>query len=63
MSVTYTIDVWCDHRDCDEWTHGVCVRGANAKERDARLEAKRRGWTRRRVYDLMVDLCPEHSSP
>lgn len=65
MSLTKSLDVWCDWPDCSEWTHGVVATAqwSGPAARLARAQARSNGW--RRVQDPETakwrDLCPTHA--
>lgn len=62
MSLTYTVDVWCDHElgsdgtECGAWIHGSV--GGKTQVAEARRRAKAHGWLRRNGRDY----CPEHAA-
>ena len=53
MSITITVDVFCDF--CLEWTQGCTTCNAT----DARKNAKRRGWKYKKTGGKMQDICPD----
>lgn len=61
MSLTYTVDVWCDHEEgsdgatCIEWVHGMV--GGRPNLAEARSRARAAGWVRRNGRDY----CPTHA--
>lgn len=68
MSLTYTLDVFCDADGCLAWIDGV-TEGRVPRAADARAQAQRFGWRRiwssvrrdgRVVKGRAYDLCPEH---
>lgn len=62
MSLSVTIDVFCDAPDCHAWVEGVEGRTRMAG-RAARLQAKKMGWRCRGGRDGRdLDLCPKHVS-
>jgi hypothetical protein len=54
VSLTYTVDVWCDAEGCWTWIHGMVGHGARAGE--ARARARAHGWR----HVAGNDYCPDH---
>lgn len=60
MSLTKTIDVWCDYPECFEWTHGETAIKPSASR--ARKNATRgAGFVSRRMAGNLWDFCAEHA--
>ena len=58
MSIVVTLDVFCDGKDCYDWTSGVTSRGKGSHFL-ARQEASKRGWKVKIVDGKRLDLCPD----
>lgn len=55
MSITRTVDVFCDA--CKTmWVFGAV--GPNPSAREARQNSKRSGWVRMSIEDVLSDVCP-----
>lgn len=57
MSVTIEHTVWCD--GCSEW---VTYGGSKSSKKAALREVRKDGWTRRKIGDRVLDLCPSCAS-
>ena len=57
MSITKTLDVFCDGPDCMNWTFGIV--GSRPTAIEARRNAKKSGWGSVSVAGERSDLCPD----